>query len=119
VVVTATLSAQPTCQTAPKGSVVPSQKTIQEAQQRLQFLGFEPGTADGVMGLRTVLALKKVPADHVPGYVPGSKPLYVVSYKYDEGGRLNYASLETPEGRPVLARRASREPASHEIVGQE
>jgi hypothetical protein len=63
-VVAATLSAQPTSQTLPKSSVVPSQKTIREAQQRLQLLGYEPGTADGVMGSKTVLAVKKFQADH-------------------------------------------------------
>jgi hypothetical protein len=36
---------------------------------------------------------------------PGSKPLYVVSYKYDEAGSLARASLETPEGKPALALR--------------
>jgi len=34
---------------------------------------------------------------------PGSKPLYVVSYKYDAAGSLARASLETPEGKPALA----------------
>lgn len=34
---------------------------------------------------------------------PGSKPMYVVSYKYEEGGSLARASLETPEGKAVLA----------------
>ncbi len=43
---------------------MPSQKTIQEAQQRLHLLGYEPGTADGIMGSKTVLAVKKFQADH-------------------------------------------------------
>jgi hypothetical protein len=34
----------------------------------------------------------------------GSKPLYVVSYKYDDQGSLARAVLETPEGKEVLAR---------------
>lgn len=34
----------------------------------------------------------------------GSKPLYVVSYKYDDNGSLDHAVLETPEGKDVLAR---------------
>jgi hypothetical protein len=41
-----------------------SQNTIQEAQQRLQVLGYQPGSADGVMGAKTVLAVKKYQADH-------------------------------------------------------
>jgi hypothetical protein len=43
---------------------------------------------------------------------PGSKPLYVVSYKYDDAGSLSRASLETPEGKSALAYR-DKNPASN------
>jgi hypothetical protein len=48
----------------PKDSESPSQNTIQGAQQRLQALGYQPGSADGIIGAKTVLALKKFQADH-------------------------------------------------------
>jgi hypothetical protein len=38
--------------------------TLAEAQQRLQDLGYQPGSADGVKGVKTVLALKKFQEDH-------------------------------------------------------
>jgi hypothetical protein len=45
-------------------SSVTTKKAIQEAQQRLQVLGYEPGSADGSMGARTIAALKKFQSDH-------------------------------------------------------
>jgi len=44
-------------------SGVTAKKAIQEAQQRLQVLGYEPGSVDGSMGARTIAALKKFQAD--------------------------------------------------------
>jgi len=41
-----------------------TRKVVQEAQQRLQILGYEPGTPDGVMGSRSIAALKKFQSDH-------------------------------------------------------
>jgi len=41
-----------------------AKKSVQEAQQRLQFLGYEPGSADGAIGTRTITALRKFQSDH-------------------------------------------------------
>jgi len=43
---------------------VTAKPAVQEAQQRLHALGYEPGPADGAMGSRTISALKKFEADH-------------------------------------------------------
>lgn len=53
---------QPT--TAPTTLSAATKKAVQRAQQRLQVLGYEPGSADGVMGSKTVIALKKFQSDH-------------------------------------------------------
>jgi peptidoglycan hydrolase-like protein with peptidoglycan-binding domain len=42
-----------------------TKESVQEAQQRLKTLGYEPGPADGVMGSRTTAALKKFQTDRV------------------------------------------------------
>jgi peptidoglycan hydrolase-like protein with peptidoglycan-binding domain len=54
----------PQTTTAPTTSTAATKKAVQGAQQRLQVLGYEPGSADGVMGSRTVIALKKFQSDH-------------------------------------------------------
>jgi hypothetical protein len=43
---------------------VDSKKVIQQAQQRLQALGYQVGTADGAVGAKTLAALKKFQTDH-------------------------------------------------------
>jgi hypothetical protein len=43
---------------------VPPKKVLQEAQQHLSALGYELGSADGVMGLKTIAALKKFQSNH-------------------------------------------------------
>jgi peptidoglycan hydrolase-like protein with peptidoglycan-binding domain len=50
--------------TAPAASATPAKKTIQTAQKRLLALGYQPGTADGVMGAKAIAALKKFQLDH-------------------------------------------------------
>jgi ankyrin repeat protein len=40
-----------------------ARQAIQEAQKRLRVLGYETGSADGVMGSETILALKKFQSD--------------------------------------------------------
>lgn len=50
--------------TAPATSTSAAKKTIQGAQERLLALGYQPGTADGVMGAKAIAALKKFQADH-------------------------------------------------------
>jgi hypothetical protein len=49
--------------TAPAASTAPAKKTIQAAQERLLALGYQPGSADGVMGARAIAALKKFQSD--------------------------------------------------------
>jgi hypothetical protein len=49
---------------APEKPVVASKRTIQAAQQQLEGLGYAPGPADGAMGSRTIVALKKFQSDH-------------------------------------------------------
>jgi peptidoglycan hydrolase-like protein with peptidoglycan-binding domain len=39
-------------------------KALQQAQQRLRRLGYDPGAADGVPGPKTVVALKRFQTDH-------------------------------------------------------
>jgi hypothetical protein len=48
---------------APATSTAPTKTTIQAAQKRLLALGYQCGTADGVMGARAVAALRKFQAD--------------------------------------------------------
>ena len=50
--------------TAPAASTASARKTIQTAQERLLALGYQPGSADGVMGTRAIAALKKFQSDH-------------------------------------------------------
>jgi hypothetical protein len=50
--------------TAPAASTAAAKKTIQAAQERLLALGYQPGSADGVMGARAIAALKKFQSDH-------------------------------------------------------
>ncbi len=50
--------------TAPATSTAATKKTIQGAQERLLALGYQPGSTDGVMGARTIAALKKFQSDH-------------------------------------------------------
>jgi len=49
--------------TAPAASTAAAKKTIQTAQERLLALGYQPGSADGVMGTRAIAALKKFQSD--------------------------------------------------------
>jgi hypothetical protein len=42
----------------------PMKTTVLEAQQRLRSLGYEPGGADGVMGTKTIAALKNFQSNH-------------------------------------------------------
>ena len=49
--------------TVPAPSALASKKDIQESQQRLQALGYEPGPADGAMGAKTVAAFRKFQSD--------------------------------------------------------
>ncbi|HVR08689.1 MAG TPA: hypothetical protein VMW75_11640, partial [Thermoanaerobaculia bacterium] len=49
---------------------------------------------------------------------PGSKPLYVVSYKYDDAGGLARVALETPEGKPVLAATHAEHGVDHRLVAR-
>jgi len=44
--------------------VATTRKIVQEAQQRLQILGYGPGSADGLMGSRTTTALRKFQSEH-------------------------------------------------------
>lgn len=50
--------------TAPATSTAASKKVVQGAQERLQALGYQPGSADGVMGTKAIAALKKFQSDH-------------------------------------------------------
>ncbi len=50
--------------TAPANSTPAAKETIQEVQERLLGLGYQPGAADGVMGAKAIAALKKFQADH-------------------------------------------------------
>ena len=52
---------QPT--TAPTTLTAATGTTVQEAQKRLRALGYAPGSADGVIGSRTLVALKKFQTD--------------------------------------------------------
>lgn len=61
--VTALAQAQPKM-TAPAASTGATKNTIQEAQERLQALGYQPGPTDGVMGTRATAALKRFQSDH-------------------------------------------------------
>lgn len=47
-----------------QGQGTPTKTTVQEAQQRLHTLGYEPGVADGMMGAKTIAALKSFQSDH-------------------------------------------------------
>ena len=49
--------------TAPAASTALTKTTIQAAQKRLLALGYQPGTADGVMGAKAIAAVKKFQAD--------------------------------------------------------
>jgi peptidoglycan hydrolase-like protein with peptidoglycan-binding domain len=42
----------------------PTKTTVQQAQERLRLFGYDAGVADGLMGLRTVAALKRFQVDH-------------------------------------------------------
>jgi hypothetical protein len=44
-------------------STAPTKTTIQAAQKHLLALGYQPGTADGVMGTKAIAAVKKFQAD--------------------------------------------------------
>jgi peptidoglycan hydrolase-like protein with peptidoglycan-binding domain len=48
---------------APAASTATTKKTIRSAQERLQALGYQPGSADGVIGARMIAALKKFQSD--------------------------------------------------------
>lgn len=50
--------------TASATSTTAAKKTIQGAQERLQALGYQPGSTDGLMGAKTTAALKKFQSDH-------------------------------------------------------
>jgi peptidoglycan hydrolase-like protein with peptidoglycan-binding domain len=45
-------------------SATETKKAIQQAQQRLLSLGYDPGAADGVPGAKTIAALKRFQTDH-------------------------------------------------------
>jgi peptidoglycan hydrolase-like protein with peptidoglycan-binding domain len=60
--VAAFAQAQPT--TAPGASASATKRTIQGAQERLQALGYQAGSPDGVLGAKTIAALKKFQSDH-------------------------------------------------------
>ena len=49
--------------TVPATSTAATKKAIQGAQERLQALGYQPGSTDGVMGAKTAAALKKFQSD--------------------------------------------------------
>jgi peptidoglycan hydrolase-like protein with peptidoglycan-binding domain len=49
---------------APATSTAATKKAVQGVQERLQALGYQPGSTDGVMGARTAAALKKFQSDH-------------------------------------------------------
>jgi peptidoglycan hydrolase-like protein with peptidoglycan-binding domain len=55
--VTAFAQGQP--RLAPTTSRAPTKKTVRDAQHRLQVLGYEPGSADGMVGAKSILAVKK------------------------------------------------------------
>ncbi len=55
----AQVAASPSSATSPSAT----KKAVEEAQQRLQILGYEPGSVDGSMGSRTTAALKKFQSD--------------------------------------------------------
>lgn len=48
----------------PAASTAAAKTTIQGAQERLQSLGYQPGPANGVMGMEAVAALRKFQSDH-------------------------------------------------------
>ena len=48
---------------APVPAAATTKKGVQAAQERLQALGYQVGSADGVMGLRSIAALKKFQSD--------------------------------------------------------
>jgi peptidoglycan hydrolase-like protein with peptidoglycan-binding domain len=50
--------------TASATSTAATKKTIQTAQERLLALGYQPGSADGVMGAKATAAVKKFQSDH-------------------------------------------------------
>ncbi len=49
--------------TAPASPTGTTKKTIQRAQESLQARGYQPGSADGVMGTKAIAALKKFQSD--------------------------------------------------------
>jgi peptidoglycan hydrolase-like protein with peptidoglycan-binding domain len=55
---------QPTTAPATTTTATAAKKIVQGAQERLQALGYQPGSADGVMGTKAVAALKKFQSDH-------------------------------------------------------
>ena len=59
-----TAGAQEKLTTAPAAATAVTKQTIQEAQKNLQVLGYQPGPPDGVMGTKTIAALKKFQSDH-------------------------------------------------------
>jgi peptidoglycan hydrolase-like protein with peptidoglycan-binding domain len=62
--VTATVFAQDQPAVAPTTSIATTKEAVKEAQERLQTLGYQAGSADGVMGAKTIAALKKFQSDH-------------------------------------------------------
>ncbi len=49
----------------PQGQGAEAPRTVvQQAQQRLRALGYDPGAADGAVGPKTIAALKKFQSDH-------------------------------------------------------
>ncbi len=110
------IAPQPT--TPPTTLTAATKKAVQGTQQRLQVLGYEPGTADGVMGSRTVTALKKFQSDHglsVTG-VLDQKTLDALSAKEEQKPPTEAAPSKTaspppkPGGNNVVKARIVMDP---------
>ncbi|MGH9675514.1 MAG: ankyrin repeat domain-containing protein, partial [Candidatus Acidiferrum sp.] len=94
---------QPAPSTSAQGQGVPTTKeNVQQVQRRLQVLGYDSGSADGVMGSRTITALKAFQSQHS---LPAT-------------GALNQETLEAlgveheTKSAPVAHSQHSREPQS-------
>lgn len=73
--------------TAPATSTAATKKTIRTAQERLLALGYQPGSADGVMGAKATAAVKKFQSEH-------SLPVT---------GKLDRKTLDALNAQPVEA----------------
>jgi len=94
-------SAQPT--TAQETVTATTRKAVQEAQQRLHALGYDPGSTDGALGPRTIAALKKFQSDHglpVIGTLDQKTAAVLAAAKPSQGRRVPLRSRGDGETGP-------------------